>query len=240
MTRHFVLFGLMALAACATDTRSEERPTEQARLPEQQGRTPENLEMDQQFIQQAASGGMFEVESARLALSRQAPAETTELAQHLIRDHSQANDKLRQIAEEKAVEVPQEMMPQHQQQLEQLSTAQGEQFASMFQQVQAQAHRDTIALFERCARYCQDMQIREFASSQLPTLRQHMEHIQEMQATARRPDVQQGEPINPRPQGEPMEPTEEETPPEETMPEEDTNPLDTDPTGTERETGEPM
>ena len=182
MTRHIVLFGLVGLAACARDTRMEEqRPTEQARV-------PANLQVDQDFIQKAASGGMFEVESARLAMSRQATGDTTELAQTLIRDHSQANDKLKQLAQEKAIEMPEQMLPEHEQQLEQLRAAEGEQFSPMFQQVQAQAHKETIALFERCAQYCQDMDIREYASNTLPTLREHMREVEQMDATALRPE----------------------------------------------------
>ena len=180
MSKFVALFGLMALTACAGTTRTERTGEERAETPRQ---VPANLQMDQDFIQRAASGGMYEVESSRLALSQQTPGHVTEFAQTMIRDHSQANERLEQLADSKGVELPKEMMPAQMQMIEQLRSAQGDQFTQLYEQQQQQAHRDTIALFERCAQQCQDAEVRSYAATTLPTLRQHMRHVQQM-ATA--------------------------------------------------------
>ncbi len=50
----------------------------------------------QQFVTDAASGGMYEVQSSQFILDQgQAPADVSEFAQHMVDDHSKANDKLR-------------------------------------------------------------------------------------------------------------------------------------------------
>jgi putative membrane protein len=179
MTRQIALFGLMVTAACASDTRTEEPRTAQ--------QVPANLQMDQDFMTRAASAGMFEVESSRLALSRPTGSDITELAQEIIRDHSQANDKLRQLADSKGVDLPEEMLPEHRTRLEQLQQAQGDQFDQTYEQVQLQAHREAIELFQRCAQYCQDNEVRDYAATTLPALQAHLRHTQEAQATARTP-----------------------------------------------------
>jgi putative membrane protein len=195
MSRQIALFGLIGLAACAADTRTDrtDRPVEQARV-------PANLQIDHDFIMKAASGGTFEVESSRLALARQVPDEVTEVAQTLIRDHQQANEKLMNLADEKAVKVPQQMNPEHTRKLDTLRGMQGNQFVTMYNQIQKNAHQETIALFERCSKYCQDLDVRAFASQTLPTLRKHLQHIQGAQASLRRQGTQQEQIAQPQPQ----------------------------------------
>jgi putative membrane protein len=139
--------------------------------------------MDEDFIKRAASAGKWEVESSRLALSQQSPGTVIELAQVIIRDHTQANQRLMELAESKAVEVPDEMMPEHMTMLGQLQQVQGEQFFRTYEQMQLQAHQEAIDLFQRCAQYCQDPQVREYAASTLPTLQAHLDHVQEAQAS---------------------------------------------------------
>ena len=177
MTRKIALPSLLA-AACAGGGTKEHHGG--------QAEVPANMQLDQEFITDAANGGKFEVESSRVALSKQSTDATTDLAQQLIRDHSQANDKLESLADSKGVDMPEQMSPDQTSKLEQLQAAQGEQFERMFETMQADAHREAIALFERCAKYCQDLDVRQFAADTLPTLQSHMQHVQQMQATAGR------------------------------------------------------
>jgi putative membrane protein len=210
MSKTIALFGLIALAGCSHEKRTVSTTPPVTTTPAPRtAQTPANLQVDRDFIEEAVSGGMFEVESGRLALSRTAPDEVTEMAQTIIRDHSQANQKLMEIAREKSVTVRDEMSSEHTSILDRLRNASEEDFPMMFHDVQMQAHQDTIALFERCAKYCQDLEVRQYAAETLPALRQHLQHIHGMQATLRQEQTRRVNPTNPeeRQMEMPEEPT---------------------------------
>ncbi len=49
----------------------------------------------QDFVNMAAVGGMFEVQSSQLALNKTQDNRVRDFAQHMIQDHTQASEKLR-------------------------------------------------------------------------------------------------------------------------------------------------
>src|SRR5687768_6887579 len=60
----------------------------------------------QTFVNEAASSGLYEVESSRLVAEKATDTEEKQFAQQMIDDHSKANDELKQIAESKNLKVP--------------------------------------------------------------------------------------------------------------------------------------
>src|SRR5687767_14445622 len=76
---------------------------------------------DRTFIEQAISGGMFEVQSAELALKQEGLSEDLKsIAQMIVDDHRAANDELKAMAEGKGFAAPVELQAKHQEMLEQL------------------------------------------------------------------------------------------------------------------------
>ena len=57
--------------------------------------------VDRDFIQKAASGGMAEIQVAQLAQQRANSPQVKEFANRVIADHTQANNELRQIAQQR-------------------------------------------------------------------------------------------------------------------------------------------
>ena len=109
----------------------------------------------QDFVTQAASGGMYEVESSQLVLEEaQAPAEITEFAQHMVQDHSKANDQLTTIAEQQDLEVPSELQPEEQQLIDELQGADDK--AQTYAQQQLTAHQKSVDLFQTYAEQCEN------------------------------------------------------------------------------------
>ncbi|MDQ6646578.1 MAG: DUF4142 domain-containing protein, partial [Pseudomonadota bacterium] len=58
---------------------------------------------DIKFVKNAAADGVAEVKLAQLALEKSANADVKTLAQRIVGDHSQANDKLRTLAQGKQI-----------------------------------------------------------------------------------------------------------------------------------------
>src|SRR4051812_35431648 len=109
-----------AAAQGAADRAGDAAQTAAARTGSQGQMTEE-----QKFVRGAASGGMMEVEAARLALQKAQRQEVKDFAQHIIDDHTKANQQLMQIAQSKQIQVPREMKAGHRGEIEDLQQLDG-------------------------------------------------------------------------------------------------------------------
>jgi putative membrane protein len=129
------------------------------------------------FVTEAASGGMFEIQSSQLALQQNLDPEMERVARMMIDDHNRINQELQSLAQRKGITVPQSMKSPQQNMLQQLRNAAGTQFNTKYRDLQIRSHEETIALFERAARDLQDPDLKSFAQRSLPTLREHLDHL---------------------------------------------------------------
>lgn len=133
------------------------------------------------FVEQAASSGMFEVESAQLITDTDARQEVADFAQTLIDDHQTANDRLKEIAQNAGITVPERMSPEHQQKLERLRGLDAQQLEQQFVDVQVQAHQQAVDLFRRASEQLQKAELKTFAKETLPKLESHLETARKLQ-----------------------------------------------------------
>ena len=61
---------------------------------------------DNDFVDNAAAGGIAEIETSRLALEKSQSADIKAFANMMITDHGKANDELATIAKANDIEVP--------------------------------------------------------------------------------------------------------------------------------------
>ena len=131
------------------------------------------------FAQMAASSGMYEVMSSRLAMNNSPQLRTA--AQQIIQDHERANRELMSIAAANNIEVPQRLMDRHQSMLDQLQAAgTGPSFDRMYVQQQKMAHEEAITLFSSYAQNGNNAQLKAFAAKTLPVLQMHQQMLQSM------------------------------------------------------------
>lgn len=130
---------------------------------------------DRKFVMDAAQGGMVEVELGRLASERATNAEVKAFARRMVDDHTTANERLKQVAQEKNVTLPTELAAEHKQHRDKLSQATGAEFDRLYMSHMVKDHEKTVAEFEKETKNGQDPAVRAFAQQTLPTLREHLQ-----------------------------------------------------------------
>jgi putative membrane protein len=139
---------------------------------------------DRQFVQHAAQGGMMEVQLGQLAQEKGQSDAVKQLGQTLANDHQQANQRLQQIAQAKQIDVSTDMGQKHQQQMSKLQNQSGAAFDRAFLQAVIQEHQRDITEFRSQSNQTQDTALRDFTTSTLPTLEQHLQQAREAQQSA--------------------------------------------------------
>lgn len=132
---------------------------------------------DLAFINDAAPGGMAEVELGKLALSKAQNAEVKAFAQKMIDDHSKAGDELKQLAAQKKVTLPPDVLPKHKEAMEKLSKLTGADFDREYVKAMVEDHEKDVTAFEAVSKTATDADVKAFAAKTLPTLKMHLEMI---------------------------------------------------------------
>jgi putative membrane protein len=131
--------------------------------------------VDQAFALFAASSGLAEIEAARLTLRSSKNADVRDYAQKLMREHARSGDELRRIVASHGLSLPAAPTGRHADLVTKLSGVsvddRDEAFLFRFG---VDAHKETIALFERHVVEAKDPQLRRYAEQTLPLLREHM------------------------------------------------------------------
>jgi putative membrane protein len=133
---------------------------------------------DRDFAQEAASGGMMEVELGKVAAARAQAAEVKAFGQQMADDHSKANARLKQVAANKGISMPAQMTPEHKAKLDQLSALSGEEFDRKYMDAMVKDHEEDVTKFEHALREGQDEDLKQFVKETLPTLRTHLAEAQ--------------------------------------------------------------
>uniref|UniRef100_UPI001E5C2DEA DUF4142 domain-containing protein n=1 Tax=Microvirga roseola TaxID=2883126 RepID=UPI001E5C2DEA len=134
------------------------------------------------FVNRAAVSNMFEIESSRLAQQRSQNDRVRQFAQRMIQDHTQATERLQSVVQNiDGVSVPSNLDQQHQQMLRTLQSASGQGFDRAYVQMQVTAHRNAVNLFQQYAQNGDNQQLQQFAQQTVPTLREHLQSIQQIQ-----------------------------------------------------------
>lgn len=133
---------------------------------------------DHKFAMEAAMGGMMEVELGRLAAQKGASDEVRQFGQRMVDDHSKANEELMRIASSKGMTPPAMLDAKHKMEMQKLSALSGEKFDKEYVKMMVKDHKKDVGEFQKEANGGMDADIKAFAASTLPTLREHLQMIQ--------------------------------------------------------------
>ncbi|TGS56610.1 DUF4142 domain-containing protein, partial [Mesorhizobium sp. M1D.F.Ca.ET.183.01.1.1] len=116
----------------------------------------------QSFVDKAANGGMFEVDSSKIAQDKAKDQQVKDFAKKMIADHGAANEKLQRIAGEQKLKAPAEPDAAHKSDLEKLRNS-NEGVDQPYVAMQRKAHADAVSLFEFYARDGDNSSLKAFA-----------------------------------------------------------------------------
>lgn len=138
-------------------------------------------EADREFIEQAAQNGHAEIASSRLAIEKSNHAQVKAFAEQMVRDHTQANEKLKALGERHGVEVPGEASMLQKAKATVLGALEGETFDRRYaQDMGVEAHEETIELFREAVQEVRHPEVKQFAQETLPKLEHHLQMAREL------------------------------------------------------------
>lgn len=137
---------------------------------------------DQQFVEKAAQGGKAEVELGKLAQEKAKNDDVKDFGEMMVEDHGDANDELKDIAEDQGFSVPDTMGDEAKEIYDQLSSLSGADFDRAYIDHMVKDHEKDVAAFEMETEEGENDELKDFAEETLPTLRKHLERARELQS----------------------------------------------------------
>lgn len=147
------------------------------------------------FVREALSDGLMEVQMADLALERAEHSQVKELAQKIRQDHQAANQQLKELVRTNNWGIPSEMMDKHKEKIERLKQPDPGIFDEQYVEMLIADHQEAIDKFEKTAaklptgtaseegdQSAEDLQpsLTNWINNTLPVLREHLERSKEV------------------------------------------------------------
>jgi len=187
------VFGVAALASdnsakTTTSQNSNSTTSQNQTSASEQKKTSESstssqVNQDKDFLVEAATGGMMEVELGRLAVAKGTSEAVKQFGQRMIDDHSKANSELTQLAQTKSIALPTELSAKQRADVTKMSKLSGAAFDKAYSKDMLSDHIKDVAAFERASTSASDPDVKEFAAKTLPILKEHLEMAKALNGT---------------------------------------------------------
>ena len=127
---------------------------------------------DSSFIMKAAMGGRMEAEFANFAQARSKNPRVKDFAAMLLRDHTQSNQELKNLAASKNISLGDTIGHINEGHLQKLLTP-GVNFDKTYMKMMVDDHKETVRKFEEAAIKVKDPQLKSWVEKTLPILKVH-------------------------------------------------------------------
>lgn len=165
------IMGALALGGCSRDSEPAQMlaslaPTSQI--------DPAN------YVQTAGQSGLFEVEAGKVAERRARSAEIRRFARMMVRDHTDADGRIRAAAaaSNPPIPFPTALDPQHQETLAALRSVPRTEFDRQYMEGQVEGHREALELQQSYGESGGDPKLKAVASELTPIVRHHLDEAQ--------------------------------------------------------------
>jgi putative membrane protein len=177
MKQLFIPFLFLFVVACVEDNEKDsvEMAKEENNIKDSsKSTTPSQLTEEHNFMVEAASGSMMEVQLGQYATTNAGAAAVKQFGQMMVTDHTKADSVLTVIAQLKNIAIPNVPGDKHQGHINELKKKRGADFDKDYMKMMVEDHEEDIKKFEEASKNAKDEDIRQFAANTLPVLRKHL------------------------------------------------------------------
>lgn len=141
---------------------------------------------DKKFAQEAATGGLAEVQLGKLAQEKASSDAVKQFAQRMVDDHTKANEQLQQVASRESLTLPDRLDTKQQEMMDKLSKLSGPAFDKAYAKNMVKDHEKDVNEFRAESQGGTDPGVKQFASQTLPILEQHLELAKNLDKTVKK------------------------------------------------------
>ena len=123
---------------------------------------------DRKFIEEAAQGGMAEVQLGQLAQQKASNDQVKQFGKKMADDHQKANGELKKIASNKGINLPTDLSSGDRREYDKLQKKSGADFDREYMKEMVSDHKKDVKDFQSEGKSAKDADIKNFASSTLP------------------------------------------------------------------------
>ncbi len=134
------------------------------------------------FVKEAATGGMMEVELGKMAENKAKSQKVKDFGKMMIDDHSKANSDLKDLASKKNIDVPDSLTDDQKKDVDNLSKKNGADFDKAYVDMMVDDHKKDVDAFKKASGNLNDNDLKTFATNTLPTLQKHLDSIQNIKS----------------------------------------------------------
>lgn len=136
-------------------------------------------DQDKDFSTKAAQGGLLEVMLGELAATNASNTAVKSLGAMMVKDHSKANDELKNWAATVGYTLPNKLDAEKQKIYDDLKNKKGQEFDRSYTDLMVKDHKEDIADFKKEATSGSEPSLKEFASKTISTLEHHLKYSEE-------------------------------------------------------------
>jgi putative membrane protein len=137
---------------------------------------------DRTFVHKVGLGGMFEVDSSKLAQEKGVSQEVKDFSANEIKDHDGVNARLKEVATAKGIAVPEQRDAKFAKMYDSLEGKSGEAFDQAYIKMMAKLHDGDEALFVKESKTTKDPDMRAFAAKSAAIVKGHIDMLHTIEA----------------------------------------------------------
>ena len=138
--------------------------------------TPLNRE-DSLFVMDAAIGGLMEVEAGNIAQQNASSQRVKDFGAMMVADHGRANSELKSLVGTRVM-LPDSLPAVKRKHIDQMRKMTGKAFDNHYLNMMVDDHKKDIDKFKKQSQSGGDAQLKNWATSTLPTLQKHYDSVQ--------------------------------------------------------------
>ncbi len=138
-------------------------------------------EKDSEFLIKAAEMQLGTIQLGKLAQEKGDSVYVKELGRMMEDSNTKSQNEIKALAQLKAVAVPTSVTEDSKDAYKELNDENGNDFGMKYSKMMVDQHEDAIDWFEKAALDAEDASVRDWASKQLPILRENLKHAEACQ-----------------------------------------------------------